>query len=643
MKRRIYLHMKSPSEARELFLSRFEVKNLPAREEIPTVAARGRVTAAPVWARWSSPAAHQAAMDGFAVAAASTYGARPESPRLLAMGREAHPINTGHLMPPGTDAVIMVENVADPEADPITVEAPVFPWHNVRRVGEDLVAGEMVLPEGVAITPWAQGAMLAAGVTRVLVRRRPKVIIIPTGSEMRPVSVLGPAPPPDCLVEFNSVILSGMVEEAGGVAEVWPIVPDVPAALTEVVERAVAAGDVVLINAGSSAGSEDYTYQAVAALGEVLVHGVAMMPGKPTLLGVVAGKPVIGNPGYPVSAVLSFEEFAEPLIAGMAGRRPAPRPGIEVYPAQNLPSKPGLTEYIRVTLGRVGGRVMATPLPRGAGTITSLVRADGLLKIPALSEGLEEDRPVTAELLVPLEDIEGTLVVLGSHDNTLDLLATLLRRRDRQLRLSSGHVGSLGGLMALRQSRAHLGGSHLYHPETNSYNVPYIQKYLADMPLKLINLAWRQQGFMVLPDNPNDIRTVADLTRPGVRFINRQRGAGTRLLLDYLLKEEGIDPATVQGYDREEYTHMAVAANVKSGTADVGLGILAAARALGLDFIPLTPERYDLVVPESTFEDPRFQELLAVIRSPEFKTAAEALGGYDLRDCGRIVWEQKAS
>lgn len=643
MKRRIYLHMKSPSEARELFLSRFEVKNLPAREEIPTVAARGRVTAAPVWARWSSPAAHQAAMDGFAVAAASTYGARPESPRLLAMGREAHPINTGHLMPPGTDAVIMVENVADPEADPITVEAPVFPWHNVRRVGEDLVAGEMVLPEGVAITPWAQGAMLAAGVTRVLVRRRPKVIIIPTGSEMRPVSVLGPAPPPDCLVEFNSVILSGMVEEAGGVAEVWPIVPDVPAALTEVVERAVAAGDVVLINAGSSAGSEDYTYQAVAALGEVLVHGVAMMPGKPTLLGVVAGKPVIGNPGYPVSAVLSFEEFAEPLIAGMAGRRPAPRPGIEVYPAQNLPSKPGLTEYIRVTLGRVGGRVMATPLPRGAGTITSLVRADGLLKIPALSEGLEEDRPVTAELLVPLEDIEGTLVVLGSHDNTLDLLATLLRRRDRQLRLSSGHVGSLGGLMALRQSRAHLGGSHLYHPETNSYNVPYIQKYLADMPLKLINLAWRQQGFMVLPDNPNDIRTVADLTRPGVRFINRQRGAGTRLLLDYLLKEEGIDPASVQGYDREEYTHMAVAANVKSGTADVGLGILAAARALGLDFIPLTPERYDLVVPESTFEDPRFQELLAVIRSPEFKTAAEALGGYDLRDCGRIVWEQKAS
>jgi putative molybdopterin biosynthesis protein len=262
------------------------------------------------------------------------------------------------------------------------------------------------------------------------------------------------------------------------------------------------------------------------------------------------------------------------------------------------------------------------------------------LKIPALSEGLEEDRPVTAELLVPLEDIEGTLVVLGSHDNTLDLLATLLRHRNPRLRLSSGHVGSLGGLMALRQGRAHLGGSHLYDPETNSYNVPYIQKYLAGLPLKLINLAWRQQGFMVLPDNPLNIRKVADLTRKEVRFINRQRGAGTRLLLDYLLKEEGIDPAAVQGYDREEYTHMAVAANVKSGTAYVGLGILAAARALGLDFIPLTPERYDLVVPQTTFEDPRFQELLATVRSPEFHRAAEALGGYDLKDCGKLMWEQ---
>ena len=579
-------------------------------------------------------------MDGFALAAAATFGATPENPKSLHLGREAFAVNTGHLMPPGADAVIMVEQIPDPEADPIVIEAPVFPWQHVRRVGEDVVKGEMVLPEGTEINPWSQGALLAAGVTRVLVRRRPRVAIIPTGSELVPAAELEQEPESGRLPEFNSVILSGLVAEAGGLPQVLPIVRDDPSALAAVLQEALAEADVVLINAGSSAGTEDYTYRAITTLGEVLVHGVAMMPGKPTLLGVVAGKPVIGNPGYPVSAVLSFEQFAAPLIAGLAGKRPTPRPTLMVHPAQNLPSKPGLTEFIRATLGRVGDKVIATPLPRGAGTITSLVRADGLLIVPSLSEGLEEDRPVAAELLVAPEEIDGTLVVLGSHDNTLDLLATLLRRRDPRLRLSSGHVGSLGGLMALRQGRAHLGGSHMLDAETNTYNVPFIQRYLTGVPLKLINLAWRQQGLMLAPGNPKNIRTIQDLARPGVRFINRQRGAGTRLLLDFLLKQENLAAAAIQGYDREEYTHMAVAVNVFSGVADVGLGILAAARALGLDFIPLLPERYDLVVPESTFTDDRFQVLLAVMRSAEFREGALALGGYDLKDCGRILYEQ---
>jgi len=640
MKRRIYLSMKSLAEARELWLSRFDVAAMAKAVEVPVTAAAGRVTAGPVMAQRSSPAAHQAAMDGFAVAAAGTFGATPDRPRQLAIGREAFPINTGHVMPPGTDAVIMVEQVPDPEADPITVEAPTFPWQHVRRVGEDLVTGEMVLPEGVEITPWAQGALLAAGVTRVMVRRRPRVAIIPTGTELVQVTELDQDLPEGRLPEFNSTILSGLVAEAGGVANVMPIVRDDPGGLAAALKEAVAVADMVLINAGSSAGTEDYTYQAIDSLGEVLVHGVAMMPGKPTVLGVVAEKPVIGNPGYPVSAVLSFEQFAAPIIAGLAGKRLAPRPTLTVYPAQNLPSKPGLTEFIRVTLGRVGDKIIATPLPRGAGTITSLVRADGLLVVPELSEGLEEDRPVSAELLVAPVDIDGTLVVLGSHDNTLDLLATMLRRRDHRLRLSSGHVGSLGGLMALRQGRAHLGGSHMLDPETNTYNVPFIKRYLAEVPLKLVNLAWREQGLMVAPGNPKQIMTIRDLIRSGVRFINRQRGAGTRLLLDYLLQEEGLDPAKVEGYAREEYTHMAVAVNVFSGTADAGLGIMAAAKALGLDFMPLLPERYDLVVPETTFADRRFQTLLEVIRSREFQEAAKALGGYDMKDCGKILWEQ---
>lgn len=641
MKRHIYLKMKPLVEAWELFLARFDLDTYLPPEEVPTVEARDRVTAAPVFARLSSPHFHSAAMDGYAVAAAVTFGATPEQPQHLRLGSEAHPVNTGNPLPPGTDAVIMVEQVNPLNEEIIEIEAAVHPWQHVRRVGEDLVSQEMVLPEKMVITPYAQGALLAAGVTQVRVKTRPRVVIIPTGAELWPASDLPPGDlPAGRNIEFNSVMLAGLVEQAGGLAQVYPIVPDALADIRAALSDALNQGDIVVINAGSSAGSEDYTAQAVSDLGEVIVHGVAMMPGKPTILGVVQGKPVIGNPGYPVSAVLSAEQFILPLIAGMLGRRLPRRPQVEVYPAQKIPSKAGLEEFIRVTLGQVGEQVIATPLPRGAGTITSLVRADGIIRIPARSEGLEDNRPVTAELLISPEELFGTLVVIGSHDNTLDVLASLFRRHNPELRLSSAHVGSLGGLLALKRGRSHLGGSHLFDPDRNTYNISYIQRYLVGIPLKLINLVYRQQGLMVLPGNPKNIKGFEDLTRPAVSFINRQRGSGTRILLDYQLQQLGIPPEGIEGYDREEYTHMAVAVNVLSGRADAGLGILAAARALGLDFIPVVIERYDLVVPQTTFEDERFQILLNLIRSSEFKTAVDQLGGYDNRDAGQIVWEQ---
>jgi molybdopterin molybdotransferase/putative molybdopterin biosynthesis protein len=313
---------------------------------------------------------------------------------------------------------------------------------------------------------------------------------------------------------------------------------------------------------------------------------------------------------------------------------------VAAQPAQKIPSKAGIEEFIRVTLGKVGDRIMATPLPRGAGTITSLVRADGIIRIPAGSEGVEAAKPVLTELLISEEQLWQTLVVIGSHDNTLDVLATLLRRHHPQLRLSSAHVGSTGGLLALQNHRAHLGGSHLFDPETNAYNVPYIKRLLPDLPLKLINLVHRAQGLMVLPGNPKNIQGFQDLSRPEIRFSNRQRGSGTRILLDYQLGQLQISPDTIQGYDQEEYTHMAVAVNVLSGAADAGLGIMAAARALGLDFIPVVTERYDLVVPETTFADDRFQKLLAIIRSEEFKNVVMEMGGYDCRDTGKVMYEQ---
>jgi putative molybdopterin biosynthesis protein len=641
MKRHIYLKMKTVEEARELFLSRFDLDGLLPPEEVSTSEALGRVTAEPVFARWSSPHYHSAAMDGYAVAAAATFGASQDKPKQLALGQEAFPVNTGNALPQGTDAVIMVENVHPVAEAVIQIEAAAYPWQHVRKVGEDLVAHEMVVPEKTEINPYAMGALLAAGVTRLLVRRRPRVVIIPTGDELIAVGDLeGGQVPPGRIIEFNSVMLAALVEQLGGRPEICPIVADRRQDIKAALEAALDTGDMVIINAGSSAGTEDYTAQVISELGEVLVHGVAMMPGKPTILGVVQGKPVMGNPGYPVSAALSFDQFAAPLLAGLLGRRVPPRPLVAAQPAQKIPSKAGLEEFIRVTLGRVGDRIMATPLPRGAGTITSLVRADGLIRIPAGSEGVEAEKPVLTELLLSEEQLWQTLVVIGSHDNTLDVLATLLRRHHPELRLSSAHVGSTGGLLALQNRRAHFGGSHLFDPETNSYNVAAIKRLLPELPLKLINLVHRAQGLMVLPGNPKNIQGFQDLTRPEVRFTNRQRGSGTRILLDYQLGQRQIAPAAIQGYDQEEYTHMAVAVNVLSGAADAGLGIMAAARALGLDFIPVVTERYDLVVPETTFVDERFQKLLAIIRSEEFQTAVAVLGGYDTKDTGSVRYEQ---
>ncbi len=638
MKRHIYLKMTSVAAARELFLSRFDLDTFLPPEEIPTIQALGRVTAAPVLARLSSPHYHAAAMDGYAVAAAATFGATQDRPMVLSLGTEAFPVNTGNPLPAGTNAVIMVENVQPVDEVHIQIEASVYPWQNVRKVGEDLVAQEMVLPEKTEVTPYALGALLAAGVTRLLVRRRPRVSLIPSGDELIAAADLEAGPlPPGRLIEFNSVVLAALVEQLGAMPVSHPIVPDQRPAIKAALLSALAENDMVIINAGSSAGSEDHTATVIAELGEVLVHGVAMMPGKPTILGVVQGKPVMGNPGYPVSAVLSFEEFAAPLLAGLLGRRPPRRPLVMAQVAQNIPSKAGLEEFVRVTLGRVAGNLMATPLPRGAGTITSLMRADGLIRIPAHSEGIAAGREVATELLLAPEELEETLVVIGSHDNTLDVLATLLRRHHPGLRLSSAHVGSTGGLLAIKNQRAHLAGSHLFDPATSTYNIPYIERLLPDVPLKLVNLVHRQQGLMVLPGNPKNIQGFQDLTRPDVRFTNRQRGSGTRILLDYHLARLNLSPETIQGYDQEEYTHMAVAVNVLSGAADAGLGIMAAAKALGLDFIPVVEERYDLVVPETTWEDERFQKVLEIIRSEEFQTTVQALGGYDTRETGEVL------
>ena len=640
MARRIYLRMKSLGEAREIFLGHWDLGNILAGERVPSVEAAGRVTAAPVFARFSSPTFHSAAMDGIAVRAERTFGATQESPLQLGLESEALWINTGQPMPPDTDAVIMVENIHQVDQQKVEIQAAAFPWQHVRKVGEDIVATELLLPQNHRINAYDVGALLAAGVSELQVKRQPQVLVIPTGDELVDADELrhNEAVPAGEIVEFNSWVLVNLVRQWGGLCDRHPILPDDPERLRQVLLKAAAGNyDLVIVNAGSSAGSEDHTANLIDELGKVLVHGVAIMPGKPTVLGEIQGKPVVGNPGYPVSAVISMEQFVRPLLCRMQGQdEPVPEQ-VEAYPSQKIPSKLGVEEFLRVNLGRVGDRVVATPLPRGAGSITSLTQATGFLRIPETVEGVTDSELHPVTLLTSRQGVERTLVVVGSHDMTLDLIANLLKTRDPQVNLASSNVGSLGGLLALRKGNAHLAGSHLLDTESGAYNISYIDRYLPGVEVYLVNLVHREQGLLVAPGNPKGIKGLEDLSLGSVRFVNRQTGSGTRILLDWRLAQLGLDPTQINGYEREEYTHMAVAVDVLSGSADVGMGIHAAAQALGLDFIPVTTERYDLVIPAAHHNNPLVQGLLEVVATQEFKDQVMAMGGYDVRETGRII------
>lgn len=644
MQRNIYLELADPKDAGALWIKKtLAACAAPGSERVPLAEAAGRVAAKAIMAERSSPAFHGAAMDGYAIRARDTFGASPRKPLRLEAGKNIWPVNTGQPLPEGTDAVIMIEDTYQ-DGGCIVLEKAAFPWQHVRKTGEDIVATEVILAPGTLIGPAEIGALAAGGVLWPEVYRKPRVAIIPSGSDL---VALADSQEEDLqagrvLPEFNSLVFSAMLQAAGAESQTLPITPDDPEAIRLALEQAADA-DLVILNAGTSAGSRDYSAQVLAGCGEVLVHGVKMMPGKPVVLGLAHLKgrtvPVAGIPGYPVSAFMAMEEFVLPLLAAWQKREPQGRETMTVLPVNPLPSRPGMEERLRVKLGIVDCKAWAVPLPRGAGTVTSLSRADAIVSIPPESEGLDAGQPAEASLLRPAAQIKDSLLAIGSHDNSLDLIDSLLRRTHPRFRLTSAHVGSLGGLLALGRGQAHLAGTHLLDPQTGIYNQKAIRENLAHMPVALVRLADREQGLILRPGNPMQINSLADLADSKARFINRQRGSGTRVLLDYQLDKLGIRPVQLQGYNDEEYTHMNIAQAVLSGRADAGLGVRAAANALGLDFIPVGNEEYDLAIPLRYMGDERIQALLAVIRSQAFRDLLAGLGGYVTERTGEVIWQ----
>jgi putative molybdopterin biosynthesis protein len=634
---RIYRSLKPLGEARAIFFTRFQNLHTDL-ETVPVRQALGRYLAGPVYAARSVPAYHGAAMDGLAVRASSTFSALPESPVLLSASAEARLVNTGAPLPEGADAVVMIENT-EAVGDGYEVREAVYPWQNVRKAGEDIVRGEILLPARQRIRPYDQGALLAAGVLSVEVFRRPRVLIIPTGDEIVRAEDADAQLAPGAILEVNGQVLASLTADCGGQAVISESVRDKPEEVRNAVAEGLGAGyDTILIIAGSSAGSKDHTPSVLAEMGELLVHGITVMPGKPTLLAEVQGHPVVGVPGYPVSAAVAFREFVRPLLYRMQGTLEPDVESIDAVMGRKLPSKPGLEDQVRVILGKVGQRTVAVPLSGGAGVLTSMVRGDGILRIPPEVSGYSEGDAVRVELLTPARALETRLIAIGSHDLAIDLLGSIVKEVSAgKVTISSSNVGSLGGLIAIERGIAHFAGCHLLDTKTGDYNVSYVRQYVTKTPVVLITLVHRWQGLMLPKGNPKGIEDIADLMRPDVSFVNRQAGSGTRILLDYELRKRGIEPARVTGYRNEEYTHMNVAMAVASGRGDTGLGILAAARALDLDFIPVTRERYDLAFPAYVLEQDNVSLLLDIIRSARFREQVAAMGGYETGETGTRV------
>lgn len=665
----MYLHDIPLSEAQARFeeaLKDAQLWGVLGVERIPLdESAMGRVLAEPVWARLSSPHYHASAMDGYAVRAQDTVGATLVNPITLKIGAQTQYMDTGEALPSWSDAVIPIENVEamDENDQPvgkvrqvvgIRIRAAATPWTNVRTMGEDMVATQLVLPSGQKLRSVDLGAAAASGNTHLIVARRPKVAILPTGSELVPV---GNDPSPGEIIEFNSLVLASQVNSWGGEAIRLPITADDFDEICAVVTAAAVEFDLILINAGSSAGSEDYSAEVVQALGDLLVHGVAVRPGHPVILGMLhppAGQgsekddhphqnqdgkstPIIGVPGYPVSAALTGEIFVKPLLARWLGRQESEPITIKARLTKKITSPAGDDDYVRVALGRIGDQILAAPLARGAGVISSLVKADGIAQIPRGSQGAHAGAEVRVQLIRPRAEIESGIFATGSHDVILDIIAQFLSQSQR--RLSTANVGSIAGLVALRRGTAHLAGAHLLDPETGDYNIAYVRQYLPEIAVLVIALVGREQGLLVNKGNPKRIFDLSDLTREEVRFINRQRGAGTRLLLDYHLDQNGLSKDDIEGYQHEEFTHLAVGAAIASGRVDCGLGIAAVTHALDLDFIPLFQERYDLVIPQEFAQSELLAPLFDLFTNPEFRQLVASLPGYDIEPMGKIIAE----
>ena len=629
-KRNLYLKTISVEEAYDKYFNALKENNILNNEieEVKTIDALSRITSEAIYAKCNSPLFNAAAMDGICVESKKTKNASEENPIILKLGVDYKIVDTGDAIKPPFDAVIMAEDVIEIDEETIKIISPASGWENIRPIGEDIVIGEMILESNHEIKPIDIGALIAGGISKIKCYKKLNVGIIPTGDE---IIDMKDDPKEGDIIDSNSYMIKALVEETGNKGIRYNIIKDDYEKIKAKLKESIIENDVTIINAGSSAGTEDYTVHILREIGEVIVHGVSMKPGKPVILAIVDEKPVIGLPGYPLSAYLAFSLFVKPILT----RKKDINEEIDAVSSKRLISSLKHREYVRVKVGKIENKYIAAPLNRGAASQMSMVRADGIMIIPQNSEGVEAGELTKVRLLKDKSLIDNTLISIGSHDILMDIVSDIIARNYNNITLSSTHVGSMGGLLALKRNETIIAPTHLLDENSGIYNIDILKEMFGEGKVSLIKGFNRIQGLMVKKGNPLNIKGIEDITK--CKFVNRQRGAGTRVLLDYKLKTMGIDPKTIDGYDKELSTHMAVAASVASPYADCGMGVKSAADSMGLDFIEVGVEEYDFAIYTKNLEDEKVKCFIETIKCKELHDKLEELGGYGYKNVGKII------
>ena len=626
-------------EAQERWFSELQFHGAVRKKSSQTIAVEksvGRITAAPICAVISAPFYYSAACDGISVKSADTLAASLRTPLRLKIGRDAYFVDTGSAVPVGCDTVMSIRDIQVQSLKEIVLERPVSPWRNIRPIGEDMAARDTIIGENRIISPFDVGALIAGGVPEVPVRKKPRVGIIPIGSNL-----IAPGTPPEVgkSIDYKSHIVLQFVENTHGEGKILPIIAERIEDIKAVIRKGFDRFDLLILICGPSWGTQ-LLKKLFVEMGELIVGSISMHPGESTCLGILDEKPVVALPDVPMSLFLGFKLFAQPLINRMLGLNAPCHHTIEAFLGRQINSLKGIDEFYRINVGDVAGRNVALPVSRSAAELMSLVRADGMLRVPPSHDRLRVGQKITLELLPSLRDARNTALMTGTYDICIDILKNLLEKKTQGVTLHSSNTGSIEGLRILKQRLAHFSGIHVFDEETGTFNIATVRKHLHSLPLVLINLFRRKIGFLVRGGNPKNITSLNDLTRKDVTVVNRQRGSGTRTIMEYQLSRNSIPPQALNVYKSEARTHISLASIIASGLADTGIGILPAAKALNLDFIPLFLENFDIVIPRRHLNDFSLQAILDLIASEDFKNEVEVMGGYDLSFAGQITYEQ---